>query len=98
MTGRSKQKIRSNIKRVLIEIQKAAQEAEEGSSPFDAVGSTDAKFISAEGAYRHMADDINWDDVAGVITTVNERTWRDEEYARALTAMITCASKIATMA
>jgi hypothetical protein len=98
ITGRSKQKIRSRIKRVLVEIQQAAQEAEGGGSPFDSAGSTDARFISAEGAYRHMMDDINWDQVDSLVQTINEREWKQEEYAKILAVMVSCASKIAMLA
>lgn len=98
MTGRDKQKIRGSIKRILVEIHKAADVADGGDSPFDATGSTDARFISAEGAYRNMMDDVDWEQVSTVISTVNERNWRDEEYAKILTAMVACASKIATIA
>ena len=43
-------------------------------------------------------DDVDWEQVSTVINTVNERNWRDEEYAKILTAMVACASKIATIA
>ena len=98
MTGRDKQKIRANVKRILIEIDKAARAVEESDSPFDAVGSTDARFISAEGAYKTMLKEVDWEQVSAVINTVNERNWRDEEYAKILTAMVACASKIAAIA
>ena len=98
ISGRSKQKIRSRIKRVLLEIQGAAEEAEGGGSPFDATGSTDAKFISAEGAYRHMMDDIDWAQVDEVIQSVNSRAWKDSEYAKILAVMVSCANKIAMIA
>lgn len=98
ISGRSKQKIRGSLKRILQEIVKTTQEAESANSPFDAAGSTDARFISAEGAYRHMIDNIDWDRVSTVISEVNDRSWRDEEYAKILTQMVTFASKIAAVA
>lgn len=97
ISGRSKQKIRSSVKRVLVEIQKAAQEAEVSDSPFDVAGSTDARYISAEGAYRHMMDDIDWTQVESAIQSVNERAWKEEEFCKVLAVMVSCASKIATV-
>ena len=94
MNGRSKQKIRSSVRRILSEIKKTTAEMDTAPTPFDGVGQFDLRYLSAEGAYKHLLDNIEWSQVDAMIAALNEKTWRDDEYSKMASALLTCATKL----
>ena len=94
MTGRNKQKIRSSVKRILSEIRKTSVAMDPSPSPFREAGQWDLRYLSAEGAYRHLLETIEWDQVDTMIDLLNDKACRDDEYAKMAAVLLTAATKL----
>mgnify|MGYP003152802881 CR=1 FL=1 len=94
MNGRSKQKIRASVRRVLVEIKKTTSQMEDAPSPFAGAGQFDLRYLSAEGAYKHLMETIDWDQVDSMIEHLNEKAWREDEYAKMAAVLLTTATKL----
>ena len=94
MTGRSKQKIRSSVKRILAEIKKTSTAMDTAPSPFREAGQWDLRYLSAEGAYKHLLETIDWEQVDTMVQVLGEKQWRDDEYAKMAAVLLTTATKL----
>ena len=98
MIGHEKRKIRTALKNILIQINKAISSMEgiDPEDPFANAGASNANNLRAHIAYQDLLISIDSEEINRMIGEINSRAWQDEEYAKVARVLVGAAKKLAT--